>query len=66
MSPEVNVADSGILAEARKLIQEGSAETICEALDLLMKDARRVRDTAKMLRIKATQKAKGCRRRRRL
>lgn len=57
-----NVGDSGILAEARQLIKDGSAKTICEALQILMNKARLTRDSAKMAKIKATQKAKGCRR----
>ncbi|MGK7902219.1 MAG: polymorphic toxin type 34 domain-containing protein [Hormoscilla sp.] len=64
MTSEGNVADTGILNEVRELISEGSATTICEALEIMMAEARVARDTAKIQKIKATQKAKGCRRRR--
>lgn len=57
-----NVGDSGILAEARQLIEVGSAKTMCEALKILMNKARRVRDKAKMAKIQATQKYQRCRR----
>ncbi|HEY9671891.1 MAG TPA: polymorphic toxin type 34 domain-containing protein [Waterburya sp.] len=57
-----NVGDNGILAEARQLIEVGSAKTMCEALQILMNKARGGRDKAKQEKIKATQKAKGCRR----
>ncbi|WP_446387529.1 polymorphic toxin type 34 domain-containing protein [Coleofasciculus sp. B1-GNL1-01] len=60
-----NLSDSGILAEAYQLLREGSAKTLCQALDILMRDAKTTRDTARILRIKGTQKAKGCRRSRR-
>jgi hypothetical protein len=57
-----NVGDSGILADARQLIEVGSAKTMEEALQILMNKARLTRDSAKMAKIKATQKAKGFRR----
>jgi hypothetical protein len=60
-----NVADTGILEEAQRLIQAaiaaGTALTMCEALAQLMAAAERARDTSRIQRIKATQKAKGCR-----
>lgn len=65
MTAEGNVADTGILEESHQLIQRGSAITICEALEILMQNARRERDSVKMVKIKATQKAKECRHRRR-
>jgi hypothetical protein len=63
MTAEGNVADTGILEEARGLIQSGLATTICEALDILIKNAKG--DSVKIQKIKATQKSEGCRRRRR-
>jgi hypothetical protein len=59
-----NVADTGIVNEAQALIAAGTVANICAALELLMAAARAARDTAKMLKIKATQKAYGCRRHR--
>lgn len=61
MSRPGNVADTGIMGEARDLIAAGLAATICIALAILMDTASRARDTARMQRIKATQKAMGCR-----
>ena len=59
-----NVADTGVLAEARELIQAGKATDICEALKILMKEAIAAGDKAKQrrIKIKATEKAMGCRR----
>lgn len=65
MTAEGNVADTGILEEARGLIQRGLATTIREALDILIKNAKRERDSVKIQKIKVTQKSEGCRRRRR-
>jgi hypothetical protein len=62
MPSKGNVGDSGILADARQLIEVGSAKTMCEALKILMNKARLTRDSAKMAKIKATQKYQGCRR----
>lgn len=62
MTSEGNVTDTGILKEAQQLMQEGAAESIGEALKILMKNAERDDDNAKIQRIKATQKAKRKRR----
>ncbi|MGL4498185.1 MAG: polymorphic toxin type 34 domain-containing protein [Planktothrix sp.] len=60
MTSEGNVADTGILEEARQLMnQEGI--TMCEALESMMKKARKQNDTDKIQRIKPTQKAEDCR-----
>jgi len=60
-----NVADTGILGDAQELIQAakaaGAALTMCEALAQLMAAAKRAGDTSRAGKIKATQKAKGCR-----
>ena len=65
MTAEGNVADTGILEEARGLIQRGLAKEKCEALEILMQNAKCERDSVKIQKIKATQKSEGCRRRRR-
>jgi hypothetical protein len=59
-----NVADTGIVGEAQALIAAGAAAEMCAALEILMQAARTAGDKAKMQRIKATQKAYGCRRHR--
>ncbi|OIP72803.1 MAG: hypothetical protein AUK43_02255 [Oscillatoriales cyanobacterium CG2_30_40_61] len=60
MTSEGNVADTGILEEARQLMnQEGI--TMCEALESMIKNARKQNDTNKIQRIKPTQKAENCR-----
>ena len=56
-----NQADTEILALAHALIQAGQAPTICDALEILMQEAKRNRDMERQQRIKATQKAKNCR-----
>jgi hypothetical protein len=60
-----NVADTGIMGEVQGLIEAakaaGRALTICEALAQLMAAAKRAGDSARVNKIKATQKAKGCR-----
>lgn len=61
MASAGNVADTGIMDEAQALIQAAAAATICEALAQLMAAAERARDSKRIQRIKATQKAKGCR-----
>ena len=65
MAAPGNVADTGILEEVERLIQAaiavGAALTMCAALAQLMAAAERARDTRRIQRIKATQKAKGCR-----
>jgi hypothetical protein len=63
MSSAGNVADTGIMGEVADLIAAakaaGAALSICEALDQLMAAAGS--DSKRKMRIKATQKAKGCR-----
>jgi hypothetical protein len=54
-----NVADTGIEAEAQSLIAQGLAKGMCDALAILQSQTR---DSRKLMRIKATQKAYGCRR----
>jgi hypothetical protein len=65
MSRPGNVADTGIMEEVQRLIEAakaaGAALTVCEALAQLMAAAERARDTGRIQKIKATQKAKGCR-----
>jgi hypothetical protein len=61
MASQGNVADTGIVNDANALIAAGLAATMCAALAQLMDAASRARDTARMGKIKATQKAKGCR-----
>ncbi len=56
-----NVADTGIMGEVNALIAAGTAATVCAALELLMAAAKSAGDTDRINRIKATQKAKGCR-----
>jgi hypothetical protein len=60
-----NVADTGIMEEVQQLITAaaaaGAALTICAALAQLMAAAKRAGDSKRVLRIKATEKAKGCR-----
>jgi hypothetical protein len=60
-----NVADTGIMGEVHELIAAataiGTALTICAALEQLMAAAKQAADTARINKIKATQKAKGCR-----
>ena len=52
-----NVADTGILNEAQRLIAAGAANSICDALQKLYDNASGERRN----KIKRTQKAKGCR-----
>ena len=60
-----NVADTGIMGEVQGLIEAakaaGRALTICEALAQLMAAAKRAGDSARVNKIKATEKANGCR-----
>jgi hypothetical protein len=60
-----NVADTGIMEEVQRLIEAaraaGTALSICEALAQLMAAAKRAGDSGRVRRIKATEKAKGCR-----
>jgi RHS repeat-associated protein len=52
-----NVADTGVMAAAQELIRKGVAKEICEALQILYDAA----SGAYRNKIKATQKANGCR-----
>ncbi|MGH8324409.1 MAG: polymorphic toxin type 34 domain-containing protein, partial [Steroidobacteraceae bacterium] len=57
-----NVADTGIMEEARALVAEGGASDICSALAILMaRTSDNARDNARKQKIKRTQKAMGCR-----
>jgi hypothetical protein len=60
-----NVADTGIVEEAQRLIDAakaaGAALTICAALEQLMAAAKRAGDSARIKKIVATQKYYGCR-----
>jgi hypothetical protein len=56
-----NVADTGIMQEAQAIVAAGTAATLCAALELLMRAAQAAGDSSRQQRIKATQKAKGCR-----
>ena len=61
MSARGNQADTGIMNEAYQLIERKRAANICNALDILMEEAKEAQDKQKQQRIKKTQKAKGCR-----
>jgi hypothetical protein len=61
MASHGNVADTGVMQQANALIASGQAPDICAALAMLMDATRRAGDTSQMQKIKATQKAKGCR-----
>jgi len=54
-----NVADTGITSEARELVSSGKFPSVCAALSFLQSTTR---DSARLQKIKATQKAFGCRR----
>ena len=54
-----NVADTGITSEAQQLVSSGKFSSICAALAFLQSTTR---DSARLQKIKATQKAFGCRR----
>ncbi len=56
-----NVADTGIMKEVWQMIRAGVAATACEALDILAKAANAVGDSLRLKKIRATQKAMGCR-----
>lgn len=58
MASQGNVADTGIMDEARAMIAAGTAADICAALAILMAGTN---DSGRKLKIKATQKAMGCR-----
>jgi len=55
-----NVADTGIMNDAYNLIRAGAAATVCAALDILAKAAKAVGDSARLRKIRTTQKAWGC------
>ena len=61
MTAAGNVADSGIMKEVNELVAAGTAATVCAALEILMRAAKQAGDKNRIERIKATQKAKGCR-----
>lgn len=54
-----NVADTGITSEAQQLVSSGKFPSICAVLAFLQSTTR---DSARLQKIKATQKAFGCRR----
>ncbi|MEG4092516.1 polymorphic toxin type 34 domain-containing protein [Microcoleus sp. Pol12B4] len=56
MTAEGNVADTGILEEAKQLIDEKKASNRPEALEILKQQAKRDKDKEKMEKIKSTQK----------
>jgi hypothetical protein len=58
-----NVGDTGIENEARDLISKGLAASMCEALAILMDQAKSMKDTKRQQRIKGTEKKYGCRHR---
>lgn len=60
MTSEGNVADTGILQEIYQLKREGLTDDKCEALKIILEEAKRRGDTAKQVRIYRTQKACGC------
>jgi hypothetical protein len=62
MTAEGNVADTGILEEAKQLIAQKEASDMPEALEILKQQAKRDRDKEKMEKIKTTQKALDVRR----
>lgn len=55
-----NVSDTGITKEAQDIIRAGLATGICEALQILENAAKSVGDSAKLRKIRATQKQFGC------
>ncbi len=61
MTSKGNVSDTGILAEARQLMRDGLATKTCDALKILMENARRDGDNAKIRKIIAAEKAQNCR-----
>jgi Bacterial toxin 34 len=64
MTAEGNVADTGIVEEANELIAEKKASNMPEALEILKQQAKHDKNKEKMEKIKTTQKAFDCRRRR--
>jgi hypothetical protein len=60
LSAPGNQSDTGILEEAQALIRAGKASNICQALDILMADAKSKRDKQRRKRIRKTQKHQGC------
>ncbi|MEG4963266.1 MULTISPECIES: polymorphic toxin type 34 domain-containing protein [unclassified Microcoleus] len=59
MTAEGNVADTGIVEEAKQLIAEKEASDMPEALEILKQQAKRDNDKEKKEKIKTTQKAFG-------
>ncbi|MCC3426379.1 MAG: hypothetical protein JGK12_21325 [Microcoleus sp. PH2017_01_SCD_O_A] len=56
MTSEGNVADTGIVEQAKQLIAEKRASDMPEALEILKQQAKRDKDKEKMEKIKSTQK----------
>ena len=56
-----NVGDTGVTNKARDIVDKGGAPDVCAALEMLMDAAKCASDTATQAKIKATQKAFGCR-----
>ena len=54
MTAEGNVADTGIVEEAKQLIAEKKASNMPEALEILKQQAKRDKDKEKMEKIKRT------------
>ena len=59
MTAEGNVADTGIVEEAKQLIAEKKASDMPEALEILKQQAKHDKNKQKMEKIKTTQKAFG-------
>ncbi len=59
MTAEGNVADTGIVEQAKQLIAEKRASDMPEALEILKQQAKRDKDKEKMKKIQTTQKAFG-------
>ncbi len=57
MTAEGNVADTGIVEQAKQLIAEKRASDMSEALEILKQQAKRDKDKEKMKKIQTTQKA---------
>lgn len=62
MTAEGNVTDTGIVEEAKQLIEEGKKDlNMPEALEILKQQAKRDKDKEKMEKITRTEKALGVR-----
>ena len=57
-----NVADTGIVGEVNRMLQNGEARDRCQALEMLYRSAKQCGNRERMNKIKATQKALNCRR----